>query len=373
MQLGHTPSREVRAAGALSRRKKILFAVTAMSLAVCAALVMLLVADLILHRRAERSAGLNRQGYRGPVIGRKRPGELRVVMLGGSTVFGYGVRWDESIPMKLEARLRQRLDRPVSVVNLGFNNEGAFAFVPNLEDFQFLEYDVIVLYGGYNDIPGDESVNRNVYRRDSAVFRLVGYYPILPLYLEEKARMLRYGSDLSAGYEAERLLERNLTPTVMFSPTLAQRTGASALEALAVMTKALNGQFEETGVVRPPAIQADDSTLGCDFPHVTYCESMAAAIRWGVERGKTVVVATQPLMPEGRGRELHELQNKMLAGMMANWFGRDPRIVFTDLSSLIDLRQPALTFDAMHLNPEGNDRVAAALVEPIAAVTPARH
>ena len=357
----------------LSRRKKIAFALVAMSLAVVVAFTMLLVADLILHQRAERSAGLNRHGYRGPVAGRKQPGELRVVMLGGSTVFGYGVGWNESIPVKLEARLRQRLGRPVSVINLGFNNEGAFAFVPNLEDFAFLDYDVIVLYEGYNDIPGDESVNRNVYRRDSAVFRLAGYYPILPLYLEEKARMLRYGNDLNAAYEAERLKERGLTPPVAFDPTLAQRTGADALQALAVMTKALNGQFERAGVERPPAIAANQSTLGCDFPHVTYCESMAAAIRFGVEHGKTVVVATQPLMSEGRGRELHGLQHKMLAGMIANWFAADPRVVFADFSALIDLRQPVFTFDAMHLTPEGNDRIAAALVEPIAAAAAVRH
>lgn len=73
-------------------------------------------------------------------------------MLGGSTVFGYGVSWNESIPALLEARLREKPGgRPVSVVNLGYNNEGAYAFVPNLEDFSYLDYDVIVLYEGYND------------------------------------------------------------------------------------------------------------------------------------------------------------------------------------------------------------------------------
>lgn len=357
----------------LSRRKKIAFALVATSLAAVAALGALLIADLILHHRAERSAGLNRQGYRGPVAGRKQPGELRVVMLGGSTVFGYGVAWDESIPMKLEARLRQRLSGPVSVINLGFNNEGAFAFVPNLEDFAFLDYDIIVLYEGYNDIPGDEGVNRNVYRRDSAVFRLAGYYPILPLYLEEKARMLRYGNDLSAAYEAERLKLRGMNPPVTFNANLAQRTGANALEALAMMTKAMNGQFETAGVERPPAIQESQSTLGCVFPHVTYCESIAAAIRFGVERGHKVVVATQPLMPDGRARELHGLQHQMLTAMMARWFAHDSRIVYADLSALIDLRQAEFTFDAMHLTPQGNDRIAAALVEPVAAAAAARH
>src|SRR5687768_11198102 len=154
---------------ALSRRKKIVFALVTMSLAVIGGLLLLLVADLVLHYRAERSAGLNRHGYRGPVAERKQSGELRVAMLGGSTVFGYGVPWSESVPVQLEPLLQQRLGRRVTVVNLGFNNEGAFAFAPNLEDFAYLDPDVIVLYEGYNDLPGDENVNHAVYRRESAV------------------------------------------------------------------------------------------------------------------------------------------------------------------------------------------------------------
>ena len=353
---------------AISRRKKIVFALTAISLAVCASLAMLLVADLVLHYRAERSAGLNRHGYRGPVAGRKQPGELRLVMLGGSTVFGYGVAWNESIAMKLETRLRQRLTRPVRVINLGFNNEGAFAFVPNLEDFDYLDYDAIVFYEGYNDLPGDEGVNRNVYRRHSAVFRLFGYYPILPLYLDEKAKMLRYGGDLSAAYQTERDIAAGRT---VFRPTLAQRTSAGAVEAVAAMTKALTGQFEQSGTTPPATLTAGDSKLGCAVPHVNYCESVAAAVRFALDRRQAVVVATQPLMAEGRSRELHASQQDMLGKMIAAEFGDDRRVVFANFSTLVDLRQPQFTFDAMHLRPEGNDRIAAALVEPLLAATAA--
>ena len=82
----------------LTRRKKIVFALITITISFVGMLVLLLAADLVLHQRAERSAGLNRYGYRGPVIGGKQPGELRVAMLGGSTVFGYGVAWNESLP-----------------------------------------------------------------------------------------------------------------------------------------------------------------------------------------------------------------------------------------------------------------------------------
>jgi hypothetical protein len=348
----------------ISRRKKIVFALVAMSLSVVAALFLLLVADLVLHARAERSAGLNRYGYRGPVVGRKQEGELRVVMLGGSTVFGYGVGWTESIPAQLEPRLQSRLRRPVTVVNLGFNNEGAFAFVPNLEDFDYLDADVIVLYEGYNDLPGDTGVNRAVFRRHSAIYRAVGYFPILPLYLEEKAMTLRHGSDLNVGYDAER--RRVAKEKVVFEPNLAKRTSAGALEAIAAMTRALDGQLEETrNVPRPPAIAASASKLGCTFPYVTYCESVAAAVRFGLDRGKGVVVGAQPRIDGREGSLMHALQEQVLNGMVTTIFASDRRVVYADLSDLLDMHDTTVTFDGMHLNPIGNGKVADALVEPI--------
>ena len=347
----------------LSRRKKIAFAFVAMALSVLGVGLILLVADLVLHHRAERSAGLNRHGYRGPVVGRKQRDEFRVVMLGGSTVFGYGVAWNESVPAYLEGTLRGRLKRPVSVVNLGFNNEGAHAFVPNLEDFSYLDYDVIVLYEGYNDLLGDDQVNRAVYRRDSAVYRLTGYYPILPLYLDEKAKMLRYGNDVTAAYnDARRQAEGG---AVVFKANLAQRTSAAAIEAVASMTKALDGQLATTGANTQTAVSENESTLGCGRPYVTYCESVAAAVRFGLERGKAVVVGSQPRSPGKMSVERHARQQDMLARMMARHFGADRRVAWADFSRLLDLHSTEVTFDGMHLTPPANAVVAAALVEPV--------
>jgi len=356
----------------LSRKKYLLFAAAALTLSLAGVLLLLLAADLVLHRRAERSAGLNRYGYRGPVVGNKQPGELRVVMLGGSTVFGYGVAWNESIPVYLEAGLRERAGgRAVSVVNLGFNNEGAYAFVPNLEDFAYLDYDVIVLYEGYNDLPGDEGVNRSVYRRDSAVYRTTGYYPILPLYLDEKVKMLRHGGNVNAAYEAEG--QAGQPNAVVFKPGLAQRTSAAALEAVASMTKALDGQLEKTGVVPPPPTAENQSTLGCRFPYVTYCESVAAAVRYGRSRGKGVVVGSQPRLHGARSLELHTRQTEMLAAMIARQFGNDTGVVYASFERHVDLTSVDVTFDGMHLKPEANALVASALVEPVLNVAAARR
>ena len=255
-------------------------------------------------------------------------------------------------------------------MNLGFNNQGAFAFVPDLDDFAYLDYDVIVFYEGYNDLPGDEGVNRSVYRRDSAVYRWFGYYPILPLYLDEKAKTLRFGNNLDAAYEDMRRKEGQKAQ-VVFKPGLAQRTSAAALEAVAAMTKALDGQLEKTGVVPPPATKEAESKLGCTFPYVTYCESVVAAVRYGLARGKGVVVAAQPRAAgDGRAHELHTRQQEMLGPMMARVFGGEPRVVYADFAKAIDLTDVTKTFDGMHLNPESNAIVGAALVDPVLKVAP---
>src|SRR5437867_7782989 len=114
-----------------------------MTLAFAAPLSMLLAVDLYVHRKVERFAGVNIWGYRGPRVGRKRPGEHRLVVVGGSTAFGYGVNWDQAFPARLEADLLplSKDGRPVSVVNLGFNTQGAYAFRFALDDFESLRYD----------------------------------------------------------------------------------------------------------------------------------------------------------------------------------------------------------------------------------------
>lgn len=128
----------------MTRRKLLVFSLLAVALSLVLTLVVVLGVDLYLHRRAEQSAGLNRWGYRGPIVGRKQPVEKRVVMLGGSTVFGYGGPWHEAVPALLERFLNERTaPGAIRVINLGFNNEGAFAFLPTLQDFRYLDYDIV--------------------------------------------------------------------------------------------------------------------------------------------------------------------------------------------------------------------------------------
>src|SRR4051812_1733751 len=78
------------------------------------------------HGREVLFGYVNIEGYRGRVLSRKRPGEFRTAVVGGSTVYGQGVDPDQAFPALLEQELRAG-GRDVSVVNLGYMNDGAYA------------------------------------------------------------------------------------------------------------------------------------------------------------------------------------------------------------------------------------------------------
>lgn len=343
----------------LTRRKFLLFAAMAVGLSAMVSLIGALAADLLLHQRAERSAGLNRWGYRGPVAGRKQPGELRVVMLGGSTAFGYGVTWDEAIPARLERTLNEPGARPPArVINLGFNNEGAYSFLPTLQDYDSLDYDLVVLYEGYNDLMGDGGPNRSVYRHESVVFRTTGYFPILPLWLSEKAKTLRYGS-LEAAYEAAR---GNGSTTTVFRPGLASRTSASALEAAESVSTALGKQLGRFSA--QPSAAPHASEAGCATPWSHYCDSVFAAAKHVADLGKAVAIVAQPLLGDA-GRAHHRAQQQALADMVRRKFSGNPRVRYVDLTGVLELETSPHAFDGMHLNADGNTIVAVALAPAI--------
>lgn len=346
---------------ALTRRKFVMFAAVAVVLSVLVPLMMALAADLYLHRRAERSAGLNRWGYRGPVAGTKQPGELRAVMLGGSTAFGYGVTWDEAIPALLERRLNEPPgEAPVRVINLGHNNEGAYAFLLTLQDFEFLDFDLVILYEGYNDLSGDDAPNRSVYRHESAVFRMTGYYPILPLALTEKALSLRYGGDLSAAYAAA---GDKPTGTTVFRPGLADRTSASALEAAEAVSSSLGRQLDRLAAVTPPATSAT-TDAGCGYPWAHYCQAVYAATRFALDRGKAIAIVTQP-RNKGAAAGVHAEQQRALSDMIARHFANEPRVRYVDIRDAVDLNNSNIAFDGMHLDAAGNAAMARALAPAI--------
>ena len=322
----------------LGRGRMLAFAAVAGAGGVILGLTALLMLDLWVHRKFDQAAGLNIWGYRGPTVGRKAGGEYRVVVLGASTVFGYGVAWSDAFPAQLERKLRAAsgTGRPFSVVNLGYNNEGAYSFRFTLRDYAYLKPDLAILYAGYSEIYG---LNTNIYRRDSFVFRLTGYYPLLPLVAREKVMALRYGGDLEAAYRAK---NAGAVP-IVFRPNVAASPAVAAPEA-AVARGAAPGAGDPNTLERSTAL---------------YHDVMINAVAVALEQGTSVLVVGQPYYGEGNARQQENLQRAL-----ADRFGQRPQVRYLDLSHAVDMHDPTLTFDRMHLTAAGNGRLAESLLRP---------
>lgn len=337
----------------------MLFGSVVCALALVLPLGSLTALDIFLHTKFLRTGGVNIWGYRGPIVRSKRTGERRVVVLGGSTAFGYGVGWQEAISARLEQQLNTAGGQRYSVVNIAYNNEGAYSFRYTLEDYLYLDYDVAVLYEGYNDLMGDPTApNFSVFRHGSPVFRLTGYLPILPIVLREKAASMLYRGDINQLY-----IEARTGKRVAFDASLADRTKAGALNATAAIGEAIERQLGHFSPTPRPAI-VDPTGTGCKYPWAEYCRSVMNGVTFALQHGARVLVVTEPyLLGESRARHIDQ-QETMLEGLRRR-FGADRRLAYFNAGPLVDLADPTLSFDRMHLTAPGNDRVAQALARPI--------
>jgi hypothetical protein len=346
-----------------SARKRLVFAFLATALAVLLGVAALLATDIYLHGRFEKSAGVNIWGYRGPVLSRKKPGDLRIAFLGGSTAFGYGVTWDEAIPAQLEQKLNARLPpgvSHVSVANLAYNNEGAYSFVFTLDDYKYLDYDLVCLYEGYNDMMGDSaSPNTSVFRRDSPVFRLTGYLPIFPIVFREKASALRFGGELDGYYRSM----RGDDIKTVFHPGLAKRTAAGALDATAAVAESLDRQLAKAMQEPRRAVVGGESS-GCKSPWGEYCQSMFTAVDHALAMGKRVLVITQPYLV-GALRARHVDQQATMSAALLRRYQGNARVQYANMGEVVDMADPLVGYDRMHLTAPANAVVAERLVEPI--------
>ena len=349
----------------LSRPKRLVFGACAVLLSVGVPLAALLAVDVYLHGRYERAAGFNIWGYRGPVVKGKRAGEFRVAMFGGSTTYGYGVTWDEAIPARLEQALAAKAVHPISVVNLAYNNEGAYADAFTMRDYQYLQYDLAILYSGYNDLPGNpRAPNLAVFRHDSPVFRRTGYLPIFPIVFKEKAAAMTHG-----GNPATASTDNAKT---VFRPGLATRTTAQVLTAAAAVEQSLEQQLSRISSERPRRT-ADAQVSECKPAWEQYCASVRTAIEYALGHHQQVVVVTPPYEVGPTLRARHMEQQSEMAKMVATRFGSDSRVLYVNLGDAVDLNDPTLSFDRMHLAAEGNRRIAAALVAPVTTMSERRR
>ena len=343
----------------LSRRRKLIFVAFAMAIAIGVTSAALLAVDVYLHGRYQRSAGFNVWGYRGAPVGKKKPGEYRIVVLGGSAAYGYGVTADEAMPAVLEAKLRARMSSPLlTVVNLGYNNEGTYSFKTTLQDYGWLDYDLALLYEGYNDLMADERrPNVQVFRHESPVFRLTGYMPIFPIIFKEKAAAMLNGGDVGALY-------RQGGKTV-FHADVATKAAAGVLNATAAVAQSLETQLGRVSVEPAHSIVGAESS-GCRAPWQAYCQSMAVAVEYARGRGRQVLIGTQPYLAlDETIHARHLAQQDALRASLGQRFGNDRAVGYVNLGNSVDLENSQLSFDHMHLTASGNEQLAGALVESV--------
>jgi hypothetical protein len=326
----------------LPRGRRAYFAAAAMALSVVATLLFALSIDLYLHHRFARTGGYNVWGYRGPAVGAKQPGERRLVMLGGSVAFGYGVAADETIPSFLQQRLNTPpASAPVTVVNLAWNSEGAYSFLFTLRDYESLQYDGAILYSGYNDM----FFNNQVFRHESAVFRLTGYLPILPII------------PLRGWLHLEDLSETSRDGRVVFHPGLGDRYATEASETALRVQHALDRQLQRVSPAEP-APQRDSTNWRAQWNY--YCTSMQRSIDFALSRGKQVFVVSEPYK-----NDVQVGQQQVLAEMLARLYRGNPRVRYINMGTSVDLTDRRLCVDGLHLTAEGNARVAAQLASAL--------
>ncbi len=319
----------------LPRGRRGYFALAAIAFSTLMTVALVFGLDLYLHHRFARNGGYNVWGYRGEPASRKQPAELRLAMLGGSVAFCFGVAVDETIPYYLQRRLNEGGAPPTTVINLGWNSEGAYSFRPTLEDYDSLCYDGAILYSGYNDLDR----NTKVFRHESAVFRLTGYLPILPIV--PIRRWLRLDDIGESGAQDGK---------VVFRPTLADRYAAEAADTALRITQALERELKR--------LSAGDHAAGrpaggSETEWADYCHYIEVAVQYTLDRGRQAFVVTEPYR-DAR----HIRQQFAVWKMLKSRFGGNPRVHYIDMGGAVDLDDRQLCYDGLHLTAAGNARVA---------------
>ncbi|MBZ5559472.1 MAG: SGNH/GDSL hydrolase family protein [Acidobacteriia bacterium] len=337
-------------------KKQAVFAVVAILMSGGATIAFVTTVDLYLHHRYAWTGGYNIWGYRGDVVGPKKPGERRIVMLGGSVAFGYGVKSDETIPARLQPMLQAaRPQTPITVVNLGWQSEGAYSFLFTLKDYDYLKPDAAILYSGYNDWLH----NTQVFRHQSAVFRATGYLPIVPIV--PLADWLRI-RDLSATRDKDR---------VVFKPNIADRSTSEAAQTALRITQAVERQLGRL-VPDPPTTLPPGS---CGERWDYYCGSIRRAVDYALAKNEQVFVVTEPYATRATmagapgqmsaGWQYHVEQQRIMSEMLAVVYRSESRVHYINMGPAVDLGDPALCYDGVHLTVEGNRRLAEHLAPEI--------
>lgn len=189
--------------------KKLIIGILA-SLCIFIAMVCILVLyDMYLHEKFLDRGGLNYQGYRGEIVGKKESDEIRIGIFGGSVAMGYGVHYSKSMAGILQKLINnKKFKKKYTVINLAATGEAPYTYLKSTYTvFSYLDIDVLVFYfcserfenklvqGGYSE------------RSGNWILKKFNYYFIFPSVLREKYYLLKYG-DISKGYREDKFFRK---------------------------------------------------------------------------------------------------------------------------------------------------------------------
>jgi len=269
-------------------------------------LAVLLILDIRAHAAVEQENGPNTRGYRGTV--RLTPsGGARLAIVGGSAAYAPRVDWPHSWPYYLERDLNQAWRKgfpgsPTEVINLAAVGDGPGAYVTTLEDYAYLKPDAICIYDGYT---GASPAAGGV-RHRSVVFARTGYLPIL-------------------------------------GEVLAHRAPWDAADRALV-----DPQLRDDAV----------GDVSCAGGSRAQCDAIVETVAWVTAHGMNAAVVTPPYISMR-----HQTQQASLAALIGERFGSNRRVHYINLGRNVDVHDPAMSWDGVHLTARGNQVLADNLVD----------
>ncbi len=296
--------------------KAMLWLLAVEALAIACALTVAL--DLREHGRVAALGGVNEWGYRGPVARQRGHNEIRVVVVGGTRAFGWGLTASalageiRRVVMLTTDRPGAEL-RPVVVINLGRLGALPESYPATITHYSYLRPDYVCLYDDLG-VPG--GVPTSGTDGTSAVFQLTGYAPALPLVMREKGMVWRFG-DVQSGYVPDAQRREPHTPIV-------RRAAGAALEAIGGTLEAADRR-----IARMIERRRDSATAPSES--TDYADTMMTAIDAAHRAALGVVVVTSPTetAPQAANRRALDTRLASLGG--APWLrvvdlGSDPRL-----------------------------------------------
>lgn len=316
--------------------KKAIFGSLGLTLSCIFGIGLLIIADLYMHYHLREQQGYNSEGYRGESLDRKREGEVRIATFGGSTTYGYGVNYKKAWPYYLSVLLQDNVSNQVSVTNLGANNQGIYGIWYDVRAYNYLGYDIALMFNGYND-SNPKTLNLSSFRGDDGFFQIFGYKFILPMYLSEKSALLMYGDEnLDKHYRGE--LEENVKQEgIRFQVGLAMK------EMNTLIGRVERFLYEQEEIAEG-MLQASG-----DRPFKEYLQYLEKVFDWLLTHEKVVIFVCQPGMYDS-------VQQSQVRQLIHNNY--KGQVTYINLSEAIDLSDKELSFDNMHLTPLGNKIIA---------------